>query len=101
MTISLVLVHSTYCNTTITLTPHIKIKHGALIILHLIITFGSTIMSNSIPNHQSVTFESLGGPATVTNNAQYNSRGSPNNFIVNAGMVPSKPAGEYYVKNGN
>lgn len=57
-------------------------------------------MSESNPNNQSVTFESLGGPATVANNAQYNSGGSSNNFIVNVGMAPSKPAGEYYVKNG-
>ena len=57
-------------------------------------------MSESNPNNQSVTFESLGGPATVANNAQYNSGGSSNNFIFNVGMAPSKPAGEYYVKNG-
>ena len=57
-------------------------------------------MSKSIPNHQSVTFETHGGPATVNNNAQYSTGGSPNNFIVNVGMGPSKPAGEYYVKNG-
>ena len=57
-------------------------------------------MSKSIPNHQSVTFETHGGPATVNNNAQYSTGGSSNNFIVNVGMDPSKPAGEYYVKNG-
>ena len=56
-------------------------------------------MSESIPHNQSVTIETGGGQATITNNAQYG--GSPNTtFITNVGITPSKPAGEYYVKNG-
>ena len=55
-------------------------------------------MSESIPHNQSVTIETGGGQATITNNAQYG--GSPNTtFITNVGITPSKPAGEYYLEN--